>query len=59
MLLGTLGASLLGNLLTGKGAIVTSQKREANMFGEVQLELVKALLEQVRTFNAVHPLTNF
>ena len=27
MLLGTLGASLLGNLLTGKGAIVTSQKR--------------------------------
>ena len=33
MLLGTLGASLLGNLLTGKGAIVTSQKREANMFG--------------------------
>ena len=27
MLLGTLGASLLGNLLTGKGAIVTSQRR--------------------------------
>ena len=27
MLLGTLGASLLGNLLTGKGAIVTSQGR--------------------------------
>ena len=25
MLLGTLGASLLGNLLTGKGVIVTSQ----------------------------------
>ena len=25
MLLGTLGASLLGNLLTGKGAIPTSQ----------------------------------
>ena len=25
MLLGTLGASLLGNLLTGKGAIATSQ----------------------------------
>ena len=33
MLLGTLGASLLGNLFAGKGAIVTSQKREANMFG--------------------------
>ena len=27
MLLGTLGASLLGNLLTGKVAIATSQRR--------------------------------
>ena len=27
MLLGTLGASLLGNFLTGKGAITTSQGR--------------------------------
>ena len=27
MLLGTLGASLLANLLTGKGTIVTSQGR--------------------------------
>ena len=27
MLLGTLGASLLGKLLTGKGAIATSQGR--------------------------------
>ena len=27
MLLGTLGASVLGNLLTGKGAIATSQVR--------------------------------
>ena len=27
MLLGTLGANLLGNLLTGKGAIATSQGR--------------------------------
>ena len=33
MLLGTLGASLLWDLLTGKAAIVTSQKRKANMFG--------------------------
>ena len=33
MLLGTLGASLLGNLLTGKGVIATSQGREANMTG--------------------------
>ena len=31
MLLGTLGARLLGNLLTGTGAIATSQGHEANM----------------------------
>ena len=31
MLLGTLGVSLLGNLLAGKGAITTTQGREANM----------------------------
>ena len=31
MLLGTLSASLLGNLLTGKGGIAASQGREANM----------------------------
>ena len=30
MLLGTLGSSLLGNLLTGKGAIATSQGRVVN-----------------------------
>ena len=43
MLLGTLGASLLGNLLTGigiyragkgKGALVTSQGRAINRAGE-------------------------
>ena len=33
MLLGILSASLLGNLLTGKGAIPTSQEHEANMSG--------------------------
>ena len=31
MLLGTLDAILLGNLLTGKGVTATSQEREANM----------------------------
>ena len=30
MLLGTLGAILFGNLLTGKGAIATSHKRRLN-----------------------------
>ena len=33
ILLGTLGASLLGNLLTGKGSIATSQGHVANMPG--------------------------
>ena len=32
-LLGTLGASLLGNLLTGRGAIAKSQGREINRAG--------------------------
>ena len=31
--LAILGSSLLGNLLTGKGAIATSQGRETNMTG--------------------------
>ena len=34
MLLGTLGASLLGNLLTGKGAKSTSQGRSTIRTGE-------------------------
>ena len=34
MLLGTLGASLLGNLLTGKGALATSQERGVNKKGK-------------------------
>ena len=34
MLLGTLGASLLGNILAGKGAIATSQGRGVNRAGE-------------------------
>ena len=50
MLLGTLGASLLGasllvNLLTGKGAIATSQEHKANMSDKAQLEQGKAQLE--------------
>ena len=34
MLLGTLGASLIGNILAGKGAIATSQGRGINRAGE-------------------------
>ena len=36
MLLGTLGASLLGNLLTGKGAIATSQGQGIYRAGKVK-----------------------
>ena len=34
MLLGTLGANLLGNILAGKGAIAMSQGRGVNRAGE-------------------------
>ena len=34
MLLGTLGAGFLGNILAGKGAIATSQGRGVNRAGE-------------------------
>ena len=34
MLLGTVGASLLGNILAGKGVIATSQWRGINRAGE-------------------------
>ena len=43
MLLGNLGACLLGNLLIAKGATATSQ-------GRVQLEQAKKQLEQVKMF---------
>ena len=61
MLLGTLGASLLGTLLTGRGVIATSQGHKAKMLGRVtmkaQLELVKEQLEQIRTFNGASPFS--
>ena len=46
MLLGTLAASLLGNLLKGKGAI-------GNMSGEGTIRAVEEQLEQVKIVNAV------
>ena len=46
MLLGTLAASLLGNLLKGKGAI-------GNMSGEGTIRAGEEQLEQVKIFNAV------
>ena len=48
MLLGTLGISLLGNLLTGKGAIVKSQGRGIYRAGKTKgIKLVKELQELV------------
>ena len=47
VLLGTLGASLLGNLFTGKGVIAMNQGR-----GRAG-EQVNVLLDQARIFNAV------
>ena len=41
MLLGTLGASLLWNILAGKGTIVTSHGRGINRAGEGR-EIVRA-----------------
>ena len=37
MLLGTLGASLLGNILTGQGVIAKRQGRRINIAGQVIL----------------------
>ena len=51
MLLGTLGASLLGNLLAGKRTIKAGD--------EEHLELMKALLDQVRIFNVASSFNKF
>ena len=50
MLLGTLDASLLGNLLTGKGNLEQIK---------IQLEQVKAQLELGRIFNATSSFNKF
>ena len=50
MLLGTLGASLLGNLFTGKGVIATSQGREANMPGQATIRAGKGTIRAGQDF---------
>ena len=52
MLLGTLGVSLLENLLAGKGAIETSQGRETNMPGRTDFE-IKNYYQNELKFNSV------
>ena len=48
-----LGSRLLGNLLTGKGAIAMSQGQGTIRAGKGTLEQVKVQLGQVTTFNTV------
>ena len=52
MLLGTLSASLLGNLLTGKGGIAASQGREANMPEQGTITAGEETIRAGRIFNA-------
>ena len=58
-LLGTLGDSLIGNLLAGKGAIATSQGRGAITAGEGTFRAGEATVRAGRNFNAVSFLNNF
>ena len=53
MLLGTLSARLLGNLLTGKGVKAKTPEKGVMRTGEEQLELIKLVLEQAKIFNVV------
>ena len=50
MLLGTLGASLLGNLLTGKEAIAMSQGCKVNMSGQGTIRAGDGTIRTVQSF---------
>ena len=50
MLLGTLGASLLGNLLVGKGLIATSQGQETIRAGEGTLRAGEGIIRAGENF---------
>ena len=50
ILLGTLGASLLDNLLTGKGTITTSQGRETNIPGRGIIRPCEGTIRAVQDF---------
>ena len=50
MLLGTLGASLLGNLLVGKGLIATSQGQETIRAGEGTLRAGEGIIRSGENF---------
>ena len=50
MLLGTLGANLLGNLLAGKEAIAMSQGWKANMSGQGTIRAGDGTIRIVQSF---------
>ena len=50
VLVGTLGASLLGNLLTGKGVITMSQGHEVNMPGQDTIRVGKGTIRAGQDF---------
>ena len=50
MLSGTLVASLLGNLLTGKGVIATSQRHKAKMTGRSSITVGKSTIRPGQRF---------
>ena len=55
MLLGTLGTSLLGNLLTGKGVIATSQGSNKSTRQELVMiilhKIIKWIFNTIPSFN--------
>ena len=62
MLLGALGASLLGNLKTGKGAIAMSRERGTVRVGEGTFRADESTIradESTRFLMPLHPLANF
>ena len=59
MLLGNLGASLLGNLLTGKGVIATSKGRKANMPGQGTIRAAEDTIKAAQDLMLPRRLKNF
>ena len=59
MVLGTLGASFLGNLLTGKGVKWSNITGTIRAELKVQIELVKVQLDHARVFGTVSSFKQF
>ena len=59
MLLGTLGASVLGNILAGKGVIRAGDGAITKRQGRGIIELAMDLQSKKKGFMSPHHLTNF